>query len=375
MLFKQEISEEIRQEFADLTFTSTFSVLTIGVALVAVAGLIFSAEPGIITGALLAGGIIVTCARVMLGLAYRWRHPAFPRTAAWLGWYAAGGYAFSAMVASLAVWSSLRGHTDYEILATTILFAYSTGMIVRVAVSPRIALVQLLVAFVPAAVGNLLVGSAMHYLLAALQLAFAISGSEMIKYLFETWLDRARSQRELARMSEHDDLTGLPNRCRFRRCLEESWKEGQACFSVYMLDLDGFKAINDELGHAAGDEVLQQVAARMRTALGAGDTPARLGGDEFAILHKGQEAYGLRQDRASHIIRLIASEPYSVSGKPVSIGVSVGHASSDPECQCADDVVNNADQALYAAKAEGKNRAKGSDTRNIRTRETAEIAA
>lgn len=378
MIFKQEINGNIRQEFADLTYTSTFSVLTIGVAFIAVASLIFAAEPGIVSGALLVAGVIVTIGRVVLGLAYRRHRPAFPHTDLWLRWYAAGGYGFSAIVAGLAVWSSLRGHTDYEVLATTILFAYSTGMIVRVAVSPKIALTQLLIAFLPAAAVNLMIGSAMHYLLAALQLAFAVSGSEMIKYLFETSLERARSQRELARMSLHDDLTDLPNRYHFRHCIEAAWAEweaGRSTFSIYMLDLDGFKAVNDQLGHAAGDDLLKQVSTRMQTALDANDTLARIGGDEFAIVHKGHESFEQRQDRANRVIRLVATNPYAVFGSSVSIGVSVGHAAASLEHRSADAVVICADQALYAAKANGKNCARASEPQSVGKSNTDEIAA
>ncbi len=357
MIFARDIPDEVRKEFANLIFTSTFSILTIGTALSAVAGFVFAAEPGPVTGLLLAGSVLVTAARVALGLAYRQHGPDAGRLLVWLGWYGLGGCLFSALIACLSAFASLRGHPGYEVLATTVLFAYATGMIVRVAACPRLALAQLLVAFIPAAVANLVAADGIHVLLASLEIAFALSGSEMIKHLFDTSLARALSQRELARRSLHDELTGLPNRAHFRQRLEAAWgKWGSSAreFSVFMLDLDGFKPVNDDLGHLAGDDVLVAVSARLRDALGPSDFLARLGGDEFAVLHEGTESIEARRARAAGLLQKVAAEPFRVGKKRLRIGLSIGGATAARGASSAEGILRSADTALYTAKAAGK---------------------
>jgi diguanylate cyclase (GGDEF)-like protein/PAS domain S-box-containing protein len=169
--------------------------------------------------------------------------------------------------------------------------------------------------------------------------------------------DRVRLEEELTRQAFHDGLTGLPNRALFRdrldQALARSARSGDV-FIVLLLDLDGFKQVNDSLGHDAGDEMLRQVAGRLTEVTRPGDTLARLGGDEFALLLEGSnEAQAVNLTR-----RLIAnlSEPMNVADHELAVGTSVGiaiHAGGEGD---SEELVRNADVAMYAAKEAGRGR-------------------
>ncbi|PWJ53712.1 PAS domain S-box-containing protein/diguanylate cyclase (GGDEF) domain-containing protein [Quadrisphaera granulorum] len=167
--------------------------------------------------------------------------------------------------------------------------------------------------------------------------------------------DALRLERELSRQAFSDSLTGLPNRALFRDRLEQALRSraSRGPVKVMYLDLDGFKAVNDTLGHDAGDELLVAVAQRLVAALRAGDTVARLGGDEFAVLlDEGielEEAKDLAQ-RLCDVLR----RPFDVRGAEVRVGTSVGLASSRTAGRSAEELMRAADTAMYGAKAAGK---------------------
>jgi diguanylate cyclase (GGDEF)-like protein len=156
---------------------------------------------------------------------------------------------------------------------------------------------------------------------------------------------------ESLREARHDSLTGLPTRVLFLEVLEEKVRGGTPA-SVLFIDLDRFKAVNDSLGHRAGDDLLAHVADRIRHCLRPGDVGARLGGDEFAVL-----LHDTTADEAVPVAqRLIEAirHPFPIFGRDVFIGASVGIAT---HCDTAPvdpgDLLGNADVAMYKAKKEG----------------------
>lgn len=165
----------------------------------------------------------------------------------------------------------------------------------------------------------------------------------------------ARGEDELRRQAFHDGLTGLANRARFSDCVAralEQHRTDQRPISVAFLDLDGFKGINDMLGHAAGDEILVQVAERLRRAVRPVDTLARLGGDEFALLMERSH------DPATMARSLVDAlrPPFHVHGRSVAASASVGVASvADGSTATAEDLLSRADIAMYAVKRSGRN--------------------
>ncbi|MFZ4297448.1 putative bifunctional diguanylate cyclase/phosphodiesterase [Streptomyces cinereoruber] len=176
--------------------------------------------------------------------------------------------------------------------------------------------------------------------------------------------ERVRLQAQLQHNAEHDPLTDLPNRALFTRRVRQALGGRRASDSgtaVLFIDLDGFKGVNDRLGHQAGDELLVQAARRLQDSVRAGDTAARLGGDEFAalILGDGGRDRAARRDQVQEIadrLRLTLSRPYRLDGgQEVRVAASIGVAFAEPGVD-AGDLLRNADLAMYRAKAAGKDR-------------------
>lgn len=175
--------------------------------------------------------------------------------------------------------------------------------------------------------------------------------------------ERVRLQAQLQHNAEHDPLTDLPNRALFtdrvRRALGGR-RAGDAGTAVLFIDLDGFKAANDRLGHQAGDELLIQAARRLQESVRAGDTAARLGGDEFAALIVGdggrdQTAREYQVHEIADRLRLTLSQPYRIGAGEVRVTASIGVAFAEPGIT-PNDLMRNADLAMYRAKAGGKDR-------------------
>jgi diguanylate cyclase (GGDEF)-like protein len=160
------------------------------------------------------------------------------------------------------------------------------------------------------------------------------------------------------RQALHDPLTRLPNRVllldRLAHALALSARRREAV-TLLFADLDGFKAVNDSLGHLAGDRLLVDVAARLGECLRSSDSLARLGGDEFAILLEDIHDADEGKRVALRVIEAL-QQPFTLSGRRVSIGVSIGVALGEPGRHSAAELLRNADVAMYAAKSAGKGR-------------------
>jgi len=167
--------------------------------------------------------------------------------------------------------------------------------------------------------------------------------------------ERVTLEEHLRHQALHDSLTGLGNRALFQDRVAHGLARAERTndeVAVIFLDLDDFKEINDSLGHAAGDAVLVQTANRLRTCLRDSDTAARFGGDEFAILLEQVRGEGEVMDVAARITAALG-RPLQVEGKDVDLCASIGIARAQPQ-QSADEVLRNADVAMYHAKARGK---------------------
>lgn len=170
-------------------------------------------------------------------------------------------------------------------------------------------------------------------------------------------IERKRAEDDVQRLALQDPLTGLPNRGLFQDYLQQELvraKRSRHMLAVLLLDLDHFKDVNDTLGHPIGDRLLVVVAERLRASLRATDTAARLGGDEFAIILSEIRS----PEDAAAVARKVVdsmSEPFKIEGHALHIGVSVGITISPDDGADVDDLLRNADLALYRAKAEGRN--------------------
>jgi diguanylate cyclase (GGDEF)-like protein len=176
--------------------------------------------------------------------------------------------------------------------------------------------------------------------------------------IIEDITERRRVEAEIVHLARHDVLTGLANRAEFNARLEEAstrLKRNGGTVTVMMIDLDKFKAVNDTLGHPAGDQLLVEVGQRLQSTIRETDVLARLGGDEFAIIqeggpdqHEGAVALALR------IIDAI-SRPFDLNGHQASVGTSIGIVQAPENGVEPEELLKKADLALYSVKSSGRN--------------------
>jgi diguanylate cyclase (GGDEF)-like protein len=162
---------------------------------------------------------------------------------------------------------------------------------------------------------------------------------------------------QLSYQAFHDPLTGLTNRRRFMEATETALAERspQATVAALFLDLDDFKGINDTHGHAAGDDAMIAFADRLRSALRGTDLAARLGGDEFGVLLREIPGEAGAIEVAERLLAAL-SEPVMIANSRVEIGASIGIATDSLGTHSVDDLLGEADVAMYLAKAQGKGR-------------------
>jgi diguanylate cyclase (GGDEF)-like protein/PAS domain S-box-containing protein len=167
--------------------------------------------------------------------------------------------------------------------------------------------------------------------------------------------ERRKAEARIAHMAHHDGLTNLPNRelyqDRLKQALEQS-QPGNAHVAVLCVDLDLFKNVNDSFGHPMGDRLLKLVADRLRSQVRGNNLVARLGGDEFAVILAADVSPNDASDFATRLIRVL-SDSYDIDGVEVVIGASIGIALSPGDGDTSEELMRNADMALYRAKSDG----------------------
>lgn len=169
-------------------------------------------------------------------------------------------------------------------------------------------------------------------------------------------IDQHRLRERLAYQAQHDALTGLPNRYLFDDRLRQALAQAdrsQTMVGLLLIDLDGFKKINDSLGHPVGDALLQEVARRLSSAVRQSDTMARMGGDEFAVvlteLHRPKDAV-----RVAHKLMATLNQPFLIGNRTLFVNASIGVSLFPQDGSDATTLIQHADTALYRAKAGGK---------------------
>ncbi|HEX8347091.1 MAG TPA: sensor domain-containing diguanylate cyclase, partial [Actinoplanes sp.] len=184
-------------------------------------------------------------------------------------------------------------------------------------------------------------------------------------------------ERELQQLALHDALTGLSNRTLFHERLGHALlthRRNAGALAVLFIDLDGFKQVNDRYGHGGGDTILTTVADRLRQCVRVSDTVARFGGDEFAILAERLTASDDVEIIAGRVVHALQA-PFDINGESASVGCSVGVAVHEDDDHTAEDLLRDADAAMYAAKTAGKNRYHLAVTASPETRTAASRSA
>ncbi|MGD9610643.1 MAG: EAL domain-containing protein [Desulfovibrionaceae bacterium] len=178
-----------------------------------------------------------------------------------------------------------------------------------------------------------------------------------IVYIYQDISERKAFEEQITHQAFHDALTGLPNRSLFAdrldRALTRAKRRGDAQYAVLMIDLDKFKGINDTLGHMAGDALLKEVARRLSSCVRSMDTVARLGGDEFAII---LEELRAKKEVMAVVERIgtALGKPLNLCGTTVTVAASIGIVLRTREYASAEDILRDADIAMYRAKEQGR---------------------
>ena len=252
-----------------------------------------------------------------------------------------GLFAFEAMADS-----SLEDQTA----VTALVVGYAAGVAASVALRPWIAIPATLLSVVPTIAGSLVVGDTGHLMLAFVLTILLIGGIVSMIKRFRDAVDMIEMRQRFASLARRDPLTGLANRLALEDgFLTAAQVEGGKDVVLHCFDLDRFKPVNDTYGHVVGDFLLQAVAGRLERLLRAGDLAVRLGGDEFAVMQTGVS----HADEAELMSRRIARslcEPYSIEGREIRVGASVGSALGADHGPDLARLLSVADEALYDVK-------------------------
>lgn len=242
-------------------------------------------------------------------------------------------------------------------------FGFCAGIVSRGFVRPQLCVMMVMMGSLPTATGFLLLAihtddkrGVVFAVVGALFAIFAVSSLETVRHLYRALLAQLAIKRELAAFARVDPLTGLANRLAMREKLEneEMHAEELPSFAVLLIDLDGFKAVNDRHGHPTGDLVLREIARRLKDTVGEHDLAVRMGGDEFCVIQSRLSGPVDAEELGKRLIAIL-SEPIANTQTPLQIGASVGIAIEDGSVGDIDTLIERADSALYRAKRYGGN--------------------
>lgn len=242
------------------------------------------------------------------------------------------------------------GEPNIKSLATGLLFGYCSGVASRTAIRPTIATVALLLAAIPAITAATFATTVTDNMLALMFGIFLLGGIDTVRHVYKSSLRQLTNQLEMARLARNDPLTGLANRLGLREAYHAAARL-HGGMAVHCFDLDGFKAVNDQYGHAAGDTILVSVAQRLRALAPLNTTIARVGGDEFVVLQAGLS----NTIEAEHVAKDIIdsfSMPFATENGMIAIGASLGLSISFSN-ENLDELMRSADEASYFVKRKG----------------------
>lgn len=294
--------------------------------------------------------------KLLLTLRFRYELPALLTVANARWWerrHAYSGWLFSVAVGSLTALNFNSPSPMPQLLATALLFGHSAGIVVRGLARPCICTVSLFLVVIPVVVSAALHGGLGHSLLAMICILFLLGGLESVWSGYSNLRHQIDERNDLASVARHDVLTGVTNRLGLREGFERLLRasDEDTRLAVHCLDLNRFKPVNDRFGHPAGDELLRQIAGRIRCSIGPDDVVARTGGDEFVVVqrrvrsHKDAEVF-------AEVLRGAISAPYTALGHVIAIGVSIGSAVAGSTNVSLAGLISEADNALLIAKHE-----------------------
>jgi diguanylate cyclase (GGDEF)-like protein len=242
-------------------------------------------------------------------------------------------------------------------------FGFCAGIVSRGFFRPQLCVLMVLMGSLPTATGFIILAArtngprgVVFAVVGILFCIFAVSSLETVRHLYRAILAQLATKRELAAFARVDPLTGLANRLAMREKLksEEMGEVGSRSFALLLIDLDGFKAVNDGYGHPTGDRVLCEIAKRLTETVGEQGLAVRMGGDEFCVIQTRLAKPGDAETLGIKLIKAL-SEPVEGRETLIQIGASIGIAIEDGSVGDIDTLIERADSALYRAKRYGGN--------------------
>lgn len=361
------LPDAVYRDLVATLFTMTAPILGFGILYALVGALVYLTWPDRFVLLLLCVGAIVTICRLIVVHGFHRAGGIDQDLQALKSWerrYALLTYCFAGLVAAINL-RVLAIHQPLIHLATvSLIFTFGAGIVSRNAGRPRLCLIGQSISVAPVAAGMLVhaAGDQVYQfhapffqLEAILLLVVAIMSIDSVRHLYRSAVEHLTTKHDLALLARFDPLTGLANRLLLREGFSKAMLLCHAGnqIAIHYLDLDGFKAINDKFGHPAGDQVLVEVAERLRATIRSDDMIARLGGDEFLILQAAIQHADQADLLARRIIRHL-SEPYLIDDIEMRISVSIGIALAPTHGRDLDGLMQCADRALYRSKARGK---------------------
>jgi diguanylate cyclase len=243
---------------------------------------------------------------------------------------------------------------EAHLFTAVLLVGYGAGVVAGMAPRPHLAIASMVIGLVPGLVSSFMVASELYWATSAMMTALLVGGIRNL-------LDRYRfTVREISRritfgnLARTDGLTDLPNRLALREWFEEhvTLNPHAGLVAVHCLDLNSFKAVNDEFGHPVGDALLSAVGKRLAYIIRESDKAARLGGDEFAVVQCGMK----HPEEAAVLARRIEAairQPFRLDGRVAKLSTCIGYAVSDDRAEDLEPLISRADEALYTAKRSG----------------------
>lgn len=358
-----QIDPNIRSRLVHILYSAMPQVASSTLGTVLLAATLWWRAPSASTMAAIVAAAIVTVIRLGILVAYRRKVGALPvapaRAMFWEILYGVFSIVMAIIFSSIMLMAFLVGDSGVQLLTIGVAIGICGGQsTARVTCRLWIPLASGTVILVTLAGCSLLWKDSLAPIFAIFALLYLDTYAEACRHSANTLLARLVAESELASLVRRDALTGLGNRLGFDEELQRAFRalqRGGGDVSLLMLDLDGFKTVNDDLGHPAGDAVLRDVAERLGRLSRQTDYLARLGGDEFAIIVTDSHD---RVSLSKYAGRLIAeiSERFEIEGTAVRIGVSIGIATATPAGPSdTKQLLAAADAALYRVKRSGKN--------------------
>jgi diguanylate cyclase len=356
---------QIRKELVELLYTSFPQVAAISGTSVmgAIAMAAISGDPGY---AIIAFFILITAAARLCSLRlYKSRAAQFSDrdVIRWERIYGIGAAMFGIALGMLSYRALHLDDAPGAWMSFGLSMSFCVGMVSRAAIRPWVVLLTAALLLAPTVVGGFLRPELSYKIGAGMLFLFWITLREASRHLSTAFIERLEAKHALTHQASHDFLTGLPNRSAFLSALQGA----TGSIAIVAIDLDGFKPVNDRHGHHAGDDLLRQVADRLKDCIGTDGIAARFGGDEFMLLkhvEDGQPGRNTALNLAREAVMAL-SLPFQVADFPVRIGASAGilvteHAHA-PSAHSATETLQQVDRALYAAKRAGGGRWTWSD--------------